>query len=448
MSKVLLAACDDHCRTMVLRVGVDQEEPVTWRSGRSKMEREALMGRLRGEAQRRSAERIVLAYEASGQGFGWHDELRAAGMECYVLAPSKLKRSPKERKAKDDVKDAQLIYEALRGFVLAGNRLPKVWVPPPELRDDREVTRGAADVTRKIARVKVQVQALLRRHQVELPQEMEAWTKGFRARLAALAEGTTLGPGTRVGLRSLLRQLAALEQEEEELGGAVRELAGQPRYREGVAALDALKGVGPLLALMFLTEMGDLRRFNNRRKIGAYLGLVPTADESGEIGERKGHITKQGSARLRKLLCQAAWSRVRKDAYGDARERARYERQVARNPKRKKIALVACMRRLAVLMHHVARDGEEWGQGCGPKALLPRPQAPRLRGRPFARVALGVGPGAALAGGAGGTVGVQSGCQGQGAGGPISATDAEGDGAAGRKGKARSWRKRAGVTQS
>jgi len=61
--------------------------------------------------------------------------------------------------------------------------------------------------------------------------------------------------------------------------------------------------------MVFLTEMGDLRRFRNRKKVGAYLGLVPTSNESGENTDHKGHITHQGPARLRKVLCQAAWVR-------------------------------------------------------------------------------------------------------------------------------------------
>ena len=41
----------------------------------------------------RGKKRVIFAYEASGQGFGLHDELRGAGIECYVLAPTKLAKS-------------------------------------------------------------------------------------------------------------------------------------------------------------------------------------------------------------------------------------------------------------------------------------------------------------------------------------------------------------------
>ena len=80
------------------------------------------------------------------------------------------------------------------------------------------------------------------------------------------------------------------------------------------------------------------------------MGLIPSSDESGEESDRKGHITRQGPSRLRKALCQAAWSRARTDE----RERAVHARVCAKNPKHKKIATVALMRRLAIRMWHTA----------------------------------------------------------------------------------------------
>ena len=104
--------------------------------------------------------------------------------------------------------------------------------------------------------------------------------------------------------------------------------------------------------MVFLTELGDLSRFANRRQLAAYLGLVPRSFESGNASDRKGHITHQGSSRVRKMLCQATWSRVR----WDPQEKEAYGRIAAKNPKKKKIAVVASMRRLAVRMWHRGRE--------------------------------------------------------------------------------------------
>jgi transposase len=129
-----------------------------------------------------------------------------------------------------------------------------------------------------------------------------------------------------------------------------------------VDPLDAETGVGRLAAVAYATEVGDFARFRRRQQIGAYWGLTPSSNESGEIQDRKGHITRQGSPRMRRILCQAAWSRVR---HHEA-EREAYQRLVTRNPKRKKIALVAAMRRLAVRLWHVGRKAQQEMAGLKP----------------------------------------------------------------------------------
>jgi len=161
--------------------------------------------------------------------------------------------------------------------------------------------------------------------------------------------------GARVALASLLRQIDALEQEVKEVDKAVKALAESDRYRAAADALvQKLTGVAVLSAMVFLTELGDLRRFANRKKVGAFMGVVPSSNESGESGDRKGHITRQGPARLRKVLCQGAWSRVS----FDPDESKVHARIVEKNPKKKKIATVACMRRLGIRMWHIALEAQ------------------------------------------------------------------------------------------
>jgi transposase len=195
------------------------------------------------------------------------------------------------------------------------------------------------------------------------PQKLgKGWTRLFWAWLQwELAEPLDpnqdpLRAGSRAALASLLRQLRFLEEERDRLDEQLVGLANSPRYAASIHEVTQLCGVGVLTALVFLTELGDLARFANRRQVGAYLGLVPTSNESGEANDRKGHITRQGSSRIRKVLCQATWARVRYDA----EERVVYERIKAKNLKKKKVAVVAAMRRLAVQMWHRARSPE----GC------------------------------------------------------------------------------------
>jgi len=168
-------------------------------------------------------------------------------------------------------------------------------------------------------------------------------------------EASGLGASVRQTLEALLRQVEFFEEQKKEVERAVCELAEAGRYGEPVRELVKFKGVGTLTAMVFLTEMGDLSRFSNRRQVASYLGLTPTSNESGDNSNRKGHITRQGPGRVRKVLCQATWA-----ALGhDPKVRADFDRMVRRNPKRKNVATVAFMRRLGIRLWHRGLEAQQ-----------------------------------------------------------------------------------------
>jgi transposase len=97
--------------------------------------------------------------------------------------------------------DADDLVERIRGHVLAGNRLPVVWIPDAQRRDDRELTRLRNDLTEKATQIKAQIQMLLKRFGQEKPAETgTSWTQPFRHWLGALTQSGSLGWGTRQAL--------------------------------------------------------------------------------------------------------------------------------------------------------------------------------------------------------------------------------------------------------
>ncbi len=351
MEKIMICGTDLHDRNLVCRMAVDRGEPTTRGYANTERGRESMLGFLKGEARRNGCARIVLAYEASTQGFCLYDDCVGAGVECFVLAPTKIRKSKRDQKRKADEKDAQLILETLRGHLLAGNELPSVWIPDAATRADRETVRSRLDLGRKLTAAKTQVRTLLKAHRLRKPEGTSAnWTKSYRRWLGSLC-----GEGQWHALATLVRQVEFVECEIEATEREIALLSETPRYAEPCRALmSELKGVGLMTAMVFLTEIGDMGRFPNRRALGAFLGLVPSSNESGEKGDRKGHITREGSPRLRYVLCQATWSRVRSDPDASIV----YDRLVKKNPKHRKIAAVAMMRRLGIRMWHVARKAQ------------------------------------------------------------------------------------------
>lgn len=371
MCEPIMVGCDLHDDSMLLKIACGRAAAEMLSVRNTRCGRAAMIKQLRERSRAAGGGEVIFAYEASGQGFGLYDELTDAGITCHVLAPTKIARSLQHERRKTDEKDAEQILQLLRAHVLAGNALPTVWIPDPQTRDDREVVRARLDVARKITALKTQIQTLLKRAgQVRPESAGKGWTNGFRAWLKVVAR--RCAAGRRAALVSLLRQLEFVEEEIERLDEELIRLAESPRYRAAVEALSALCGVGLLTALVFLTEVGDLRRFANRRQISAYLGLVPKSFESGQRQDRKGHITRQGPSRVRRVLCQATWARVR----SPGADREAYLRVASKNPHKKKIAVVAAMRRLAIRMWHQARNVPHGPAAPGNAALARETEDP------------------------------------------------------------------------
>jgi transposase len=89
------------------------------------------------------------------------------------------------------------------------------------------------------------------------------------------------------------------------LDKAITEMAHEPEWAPVVTRLQCLRGVSTLTAFALAVEIGDWERFTGS-SIGAYLGLVPTENSSGER-RSQGSITKAGNMHARRLLVEAAW---------------------------------------------------------------------------------------------------------------------------------------------
>ena len=178
MCKVIMIGCDLHDRSMVLRYSVGAGKPQQMAIENTTLGRQKLIARFKRLASEHKMDRIVMVYEASGLGHGLSDLLHSQDIECFVLSPTHLPKSSKSAKLKTDAKDAQMLLEQLRGFVLAGNALPVVWTPPPILREDRELVRARIDVADEMTRVKLKITTLLKAREVQFISPTKGrWTK-------------------------------------------------------------------------------------------------------------------------------------------------------------------------------------------------------------------------------------------------------------------------------
>ncbi len=121
-------------------------------------------------------------------------------------------------------------------------------------------------------------------------------------------------------------------------------------YYPETALLRQVEGVGTLTALTFVLTLEDPYRFEKSRRVGAYLGLVPASDKSGDRDPQR-RITKEGDEMLRKLLVGSAHYIL--GPFGSDSDLRRHGEKIAsRGGKNaKKRAAVAVARKLSVLLH-------------------------------------------------------------------------------------------------
>jgi len=129
------------------------------------------------------------------------------------------------------------------------------------------------------------------------------------------------------------------------------ETIAKDRYPE-TELLRQVEGIGPLTALTFVLTIEDPHRFEKSRSVGAYLGLVPATDRSGESDPQK-RISKEGDEMLRKLLVGSAHYIL--GPFGSDSDLRRHGEKIAsRGGKNaKKRAAVAVARKLSVLLHRL-----------------------------------------------------------------------------------------------
>jgi transposase len=145
--------------------------------------------------------------------------------------------------------------------------------------------------------------------------------------------------------------LEMLEQLVAKLAQLERQLEQQCADEPVIALLMTAPQIGVVTAAMFVSVIDDAHRFGSARKVGAYLGLVPSEKSTGDR-RRLGSITKQGNGYIRSLLVEVSWSLLRRSSDDPLH---RWAKAVAKR-RGNRIAVVALARRMAGVLWAMWRD--------------------------------------------------------------------------------------------
>lgn len=271
--------------------------------------------------------------------YGWYwaaDVLEAAGVGVHLAHPLGVAMFGQQR-VKTDRRDATNLADLLRM-----GRLPESWIAPPPTRELRELVRYRAKLVALRTGLKAQVHAVLAKEGVHVPVSDLFGVGGNR-----LLDELELAPAYAARVRSLRTLIAAVDAEIPVFEHDVHE---QLACHRGYQAIQAIHGVGRILAGLFVAEIGDVHRFAGPRQLASWAGLTPKHHESDTTLWR-GRITKQGSRIVR-------WAAV--EAVARQRGATKIQRDLRRIADRrgKSIGRVAAARKLLTLVYYGLRDGE------------------------------------------------------------------------------------------
>lgn len=315
--------------------------------------------RVRAKWDVASNARTVVLYEAGQDGFWIARALATLGIETHICDPASMLVSRHSRRAKTDRLDAIRLVNSLRSW-LAGERdcMRVIRQPSTEAEAQRHHVRDRGELQKEAMQHRDRIRKLLR--------TVGCWDSADGDIAVRLAQGelcgyggTALPPQLQARLQRECQRLELVEQQSRKLEKELIKQLPVP-VQERAAKLQRLKAVGKVGAVRLVLEL-FWRRFQDRRQVGACVGLVPQPFDSGNSHADQG-ISKQGNRRVRSLLIEMAWFWLR---YQPNSAISRwYAQRVGdgRSKRGKRVAIVAVARRLVIalwryLEHDVLPDG-------------------------------------------------------------------------------------------
>ena len=274
---------------------------------------------------------------------GWRfvvEELRRVGAVVHLTEPAETAaRRGNKKRPKNDRADARHLRE-----LLMIKRLPESWIPPDHILDLRARVRLRHELSEQRGEWQQRIQAVLYHH--GCPQRRSLMVGDGRDWLAAQ-------PLPATAREQVMVALAMIDALERQLAPIDKELRAYARRQAGCKALMGHYGIGPLVAVTILAELGDCTRFSSSRHAVRYAGMDITVYQSDQH-RAPGHLRRQGPPALRWAMFEAAQSASRRgspdlDYYGQAAERLGHNR-----------ACLSVARKLLKRSYHTLRElGEE-----------------------------------------------------------------------------------------
>lgn len=234
-------------------------------------------------------------------GYEWMSDLLADnGFEVNLANPKKV-RLIAEATIKTDKVDAVTLAQLERT-----NFLPTAYLPPPEVRDTRELLRHRMKLVNLRKGLKNRIHAILAKRGILFYPVKDIFGKAGREFLSSLQLPSIYRKEVD-GYLLLIDQIDSLIKKRE------KEIKSQVvKENKEAQLLLTIPGISYFSALLLIAEIGDIKRFPSYKKLASYTGLTGTIDESaGKVYQ--GSLKKDSNKYIRWILIEAADHAIKKD---------------------------------------------------------------------------------------------------------------------------------------
>jgi transposase len=225
-----------------------------------------------------------IAVESTGSWYWLFDEMERAGHIPILTHPARAKLMMGHTN-KTDKLDAEGL-----AILLRNGTLPSVWVPPPELRDQRELPRMRLEMVHYRTSLKNRIHATFAKYNIGFNECSDAFSNKGRQLMETRIEA--LPPETG---RAVRQELELLDQVERQIDQAERRIREVVNQTPEMKLLMTMPGVGCILAIIIALEIGSIDRFAGPEKLASYAGTVPRVNSSGgktRYGKVRGDVNR------------------------------------------------------------------------------------------------------------------------------------------------------------
>jgi transposase len=247
-------------------------------------------------------------YEAGFSGFWIHNQLQSFGINNIVVNPADIPTTDKEKKLKTDKIDSHKLARQLRSGLLE-----PIYIHHDDTLQDRSLVRYRKTIVKDLTRNKNRIKSLLNFFGLQVPEgfyrDQKYWSNRY---IDWLAELMFTRESANESIALLVQQVRLLRSNLLTVNKQIRKLAHSEYYQKRVELLMSIPGIGLITAMIILTEIDDILRFDNQEKLAAYVGLVPTSHSSGDK-DIHGEMMNRGNKYLKPAIIESAWTAARVD---------------------------------------------------------------------------------------------------------------------------------------